>query len=82
VSVPYLLAILIPVAAVLILVLAAVRLWRAAVRLFRVRGWLVDYANDRAGMLRARTAAVRVAVREVRAGGLVRLVRAGRPRTM
>jgi hypothetical protein len=76
VSVPYLLAILIPAAALLILVLAVARLWRAARRLFRVRGWLVDYVTDRAGMLRARTAAVRVAVSEVRA------VRAGRPRTM
>jgi hypothetical protein len=73
VSLPYLLAIVIPAVALLILILAVVRLWRAAMRMYRIRGLAVDYAANRASMVRARVAAIRVAVREVRAG---------RPRTM
>jgi hypothetical protein len=68
VSLPYLLAIVIPAVALLILILAVVRLWQAAMRMYRIRGLAVEYAANRASMVRARLAAMSVAVREVRAG--------------
>lgn len=51
---------------VIVLVAVVVRL-RAALRRFgHVRGWLEDYLDDRAGLLRARSAALGVAVSNLR----------------
>ena len=62
---PYLLAIVIPVAALLILVVVAIRLRRGVRQLMRVRGWLVDTLTYRTSLVRARTAAAKLAARQV-----------------
>jgi hypothetical protein len=60
--VPYLPTILLIAFGLVLLVVLALRL-RGAVRRFgMVRGWLDDYVKDRGGLLRARSAALRVAV--------------------
>jgi hypothetical protein len=57
---------------VLVLVFVAVRLAGALRRFGMVRRWLDDYLSDRTGMLRARSAALGVAVAELRADPLRR----------
>lgn len=52
----------------IILIAVGLRI-RASLRRFaRVRGWLDDYLADRSGMLRARGAALRVGVAELKQG--------------
>lgn len=64
---PYLLIVaLIVVVGIVLLGFMAIRL-RASLRRFgMVRGWLEDQFTDRAGMLRARSAALAIAVEDLR----------------
>ena len=66
-QVPYLLILVLIVAVgIILLVFMAIRL-RASLRRFgMVRGWLEDQLADRAGMLRARSAALAIAVEDLR----------------
>jgi hypothetical protein len=66
-QVPYLLILVLIVAVgIILLVFMAIRL-RASLRRFgMVRGWLEDQLTDRAGMLRARSAALAIAVEDLR----------------
>jgi hypothetical protein len=68
--VPYQLIVALIVAVGIILLLSmAIRL-RAALRRFgMVRGWLADQLVDRGGMLRARSAALAIAVEDLRRPG-------------
>jgi hypothetical protein len=52
---------------VLLLVAIVVRVVGALRRFNQVRGWLDDYLTDRSGMLRARSAALGVAVADLKA---------------
>lgn len=54
----------------IILLVVGIRLYRAFRRFGHVRGWLTDYLDARTGMLRARSAALTVAVGEFRRDGL------------
>jgi len=68
--VPYLLILgLIIAAAIVLLLFIAIRLRGALRRFGMVRGWLNDQLTDRAGMLRARSAALAVAVEDLRRPG-------------
>jgi hypothetical protein len=62
--VPYLPTILLLVFALVVLVVLTLRLAGAVRRFGRVSGWLQDHLNDRSGLLRARGAALRVAVEQ------------------
>jgi hypothetical protein len=62
--VPYLPTILLLAFGLVVLLLLALRLAGAIRRFGRVRGWLEDYLADRAGLIRARSAALRVATVE------------------
>lgn len=53
---------------VVVLVVLFVRLRGALRRFGMVRGWLEDYLDDRAGLLRARSAALGVALSDLRQG--------------
>jgi hypothetical protein len=64
--VPYLFIAVLLIVGILVLAAVGIRLARALRRLGRVRGWLDDYLTDRTGMLRARSAALAVAVGEFR----------------
>ncbi|HEY4458056.1 MAG TPA: bacteriophage holin [Pseudonocardiaceae bacterium] len=67
---PYLLILgLIIVAAIVLLLFIAIRLRGALRRFGMVRGWLNDQLTDRAGMLRARSAALAIAVEDLRRPG-------------
>ena len=67
---PYLLILgLIIAAAIVLLLFIAIRLRGALGRFGLVRGWLSDQLTDRAGMLRARSAALAVAVEDLRRPG-------------
>jgi hypothetical protein len=69
-GVPYLLILgLIIVAAIVLLLFIAIRLRGALRRFGMVRGWLNDQLTDRAGMLRARSAALAIAVEDLRRPG-------------
>jgi hypothetical protein len=71
--VPYLLILgLIIAAAIALLLFIAIRLREALRRFGMVRGWLNDQLTDRAGMLRARSAALAVAVEDLRRPGATR----------
>ena len=67
--VPYLLIIIVLVVfGLLVLAAVGIQLRRALRRFGMVRGWLNDYLTDRAGMLRARQAALGVAIDGLRDG--------------
>jgi hypothetical protein len=69
--VPYLLILgLIIAAAIVLLLFIAIRLRGVLRRFGMVRGWLNDQLTDRAGMLRARSAALAVAVEDLRRPGV------------
>lgn len=68
---PYLLILgLIIAAAIVLLLFIAIRLRGALRRFGLVRGWLNDQLTDRAGMVRARSAALAVAVEDLRRSGV------------
>lgn len=67
---PYLLILGLIIAAAIVLSLFIAMRMRGALRRFgMVRGWLNDQLTDRAGMLRARSAALAVAVEDLRRPG-------------
>ena len=57
------------VAAIVLLLFIAIRLRTALRRFGMVRGWLNDQLTDRGGMLRARSAALAIAVEDLRRPG-------------
>ncbi|HEX4221584.1 MAG TPA: bacteriophage holin [Pseudonocardiaceae bacterium] len=57
------------VVAIVLLLFMAIRLRGALRRFGMVRGWLNDQLTDRAGMLRARSAALAIAVEDLRRPG-------------
>ncbi|HEX3779160.1 MAG TPA: bacteriophage holin [Pseudonocardiaceae bacterium] len=64
---PYLLIVALIVAVGIVLfVFTAIRLRTSLRRFGMVRGWLEDQLTDRAGMLRARSAALAIAVEDLR----------------
>jgi hypothetical protein len=72
-GVPYLVIIVpIIVVAIVLLLFMAIRLRGALRRFGMVRGWLNDQLADRGGMLRARSAALAVAVEDLRRPGVTR----------
>jgi hypothetical protein len=71
--VPYpLIVVPIIVVAFVLLLFIAIRLRGALRRFGMVRGWLNDQLTDRAGMLRARSAALAIAVEDLRRPGATR----------
>ncbi|HEY4021332.1 MAG TPA: bacteriophage holin [Pseudonocardiaceae bacterium] len=60
------------VVAFVLLLFIAIRLRGALRRFGMVRGWLNDQLTDRAGMLRARSAALAIAVEDLRRPGATR----------
>jgi hypothetical protein len=60
---------LIIAAAIVLLLFIAIRLRGGLRRFGMVRGWLNDQLTDRAGMLRARSAALAIAVEDLRRPG-------------
>lgn len=75
---PYLLLIAAPlVFGLVVLTAVGITLGRAVRRFGRVRGWLDDYLADRTGRLRARSAALGIALGDFRDG-----LRGDRPRTI
>ena len=78
----YLIAAAVALFGLLVLVFLAVKLRRALRRFGQVRGWLDEYLTDRTGLVRARTAALGIAVAELRAGDLGDSSGPGAPRTI
>jgi hypothetical protein len=67
---------------VIMLVALGLRLRASLVRFGMVRGWLDDYLTDRAGMLRARRAALGVAVANLKQDSHRNRLTAAGPRTI